>query len=53
MTDYVWKLCNITFESLVLPGDWKTTVIVLLYKGEEEYKMYMGVRLINVLKKYL
>ena len=27
----IWKLCNITFENSVLPEDWNTAEIDLLY----------------------
>ena len=35
MVDWIWRLCNITFES-VMPDDWRSAVIVPLYKGKEE-----------------
>ena len=36
VVDWIWRLCNMPFESSVVPEDWKSTVIVLLYKGKGE-----------------
>ena len=32
--DWVWKLCNMTFGSGAVRKEWKTAVIVPLYKGK-------------------
>ena len=32
--DWVWRLCNMTFESGVVPKFWRSAVIVSLYKGK-------------------
>ena len=32
VVDHIWRLCNMAFESDVLE-DWRSAVIVLLYKG--------------------
>ena len=34
--DRIWRLCNMTFESGGAPEDWRSTVIVPLYKGKGE-----------------
>ena len=31
VVDWIWRLCNMTFESVV-PEDWRSAVIVPLYK---------------------
>ena len=36
MGDWIWRLCNMTFESGVLPENWRFAVIVPLYKGKGE-----------------
>ena len=42
------------FESSVVPEDWKSAVIVPLYKGKEEWtdcNNYRGISLLNVVGK--
>ena len=34
--DWIWRLCNMTFESGVVPEDWRSAVIVPLYMGKGE-----------------
>ena len=34
--DWIWKLCNIDFESDIVPEDWRYAENALLYKGKEE-----------------
>ena len=34
--DWIWKLCKMTFENGVVPEDWRSAVIVPLYKGKGE-----------------
>ena len=34
--DWIWRLCNMAFESGVVPEDWISAVIVPLYKGKGE-----------------
>ena len=49
--DWIWKLCNMTFESGVVPQDWRSAVIVPLYKGKGERiecKNYRVISLLNV-----
>ena len=33
VVDWICRLCNMAFESGVLPEDWRSAVIVPLYKG--------------------
>ena len=54
MVDWIWKLCNMAFESSVVPEDWRSVVIVPLYKGKEErteYKNYRDISLLSVIGK--
>ena len=34
VVDWIWRLCNMAFESGVVPEDWRSVVIVPLYKGK-------------------
>ena len=34
--DWIWRLCNMTFESGLVPEDWKSPVIISLHKGKGE-----------------
>ena len=34
VVDWIWRLCNMFFESDIVPEDWRSTVIVPLYKGK-------------------
>ena len=55
MVDWIWKLCNMGFESGVVPEDCRSTVIVSLYKGKgerTECKNYRGISLSVVRKIY-
>ena len=36
MVDWICRLCNKAFESSVVPEDWRSAVIVPLYKGKGE-----------------
>ena len=36
VVDWIWRLCNMAFVSGVVPEDWRSAVIVLLYNGKEE-----------------
>ena len=33
VVDWIWRLCNKAFESGVVLEDWKSAMIVPLYKG--------------------
>ena len=53
--DWMWRLCNMAFESGVVPKDWRSAVIVPLYKGKgerTECKNYGGISLSMVGKIY-
>ena len=52
--DWIWKLCNMAFESGVMPEDWRSDVTVRLYKGKGERtvcKNYSGISLLSVVGK--
>ena len=34
VVDQIWRLCNMAFESSVVPEDWRSAVIVPLYKAK-------------------
>ena len=54
LVDWVWRLCNMAFESRVVPEDWRSAVIISLYKGKgerTECRNYRGVRLLSVIGK--
>ena len=46
VVEWIWRLCNIDFESGVVPENWRSTVIVPLYKVDERE---INVRIIEVL----
>ena len=51
VVDWIWRLCNMTFESGVMPEDWRSVMIVLLYKGKGERiecKNYRSINLLSV-----
>ena len=33
---WIWRLCNMAFESGIVPEDWRSAAIVALYKGKGE-----------------
>ena len=46
--------CNMAFESTVVPIDWRSAVIVSLFKGKgvrNECKNYRGIGLLSVVGK--
>ena len=54
VVDWIWRLCNMAFENGVVPEDWRSAVIVPLYKskGERtECKNYRGIILLSVFGK--
>ena len=54
VVDWIWKLCNLAFESDVVPEDLSSTVIVPLHKGKGEMikcKNYGGINLLSVVGK--
>ena len=53
VVDWMWRLCNMAFESVV-PEDWRSAVNIPLYKskGERtECKNYRGVSLMSIVGK--
>ena len=36
VVDWIWRLCNVAFESGVVPTYWRSAMIVPLYKGKGE-----------------
>ena len=34
--DWIWRLCNTAFVNGVVPEDWRSAVIIPLYKGKGE-----------------
>ena len=54
VVDWFLRLCNMAFESSVVPEYWRSVVIVPLYKGKGErieYKNYRGINLLSVVGK--
>ena len=36
VVDWIWRMCNMAFESGIVPEDLRSAVIVPLYKGKME-----------------
>ena len=54
VADWIWRLCNMVFESGVGPEDWRSVVIVPLYKSKgerSECKNCRGISLLIVVGK--
>ena len=54
VVDWIWRLCNMTLESGVVPGDWRFDVIVPLYNGKgerNECKNYRGISFLSMIGK--
>ena len=54
VVNWIWRLCNMTFESGAVPEDWKSVEIVQLYKGNgerTECNNYRGISLLSVIGK--
>ena len=54
VVDWIWRLCNMAFENGVVPEDWRSVVIVPLYKSKgemNEFKNYRTISLLNVVGK--
>ena len=54
VVDWIWKLCNMAFESGVVPEDLRSGGIVPLHKGKGEMikcKNYRGISLLGVVGK--
>ena len=39
VVDWIWRLCNMAFESGGVPEDWRSAVIVPLLKGVKEREL--------------
>ena len=53
VTNWIWRLCNIAFENGGVPEDWRSVVIIPLYKGKverTECKFYRVISLLSVWK---
>ena len=56
VVDWIWRLCNLAFESSVVPEDWRSAVTVPTHKGKgerNECKNYRGISLLSVVGKIL
>ena len=54
VVDWIWRLCNMAFESAVVPEDRRSAEIVPLYKGKgerTEFENYRGISLLSVVRK--
>ena len=54
VVDGIWRLCNMAFESGVVPENWRSVVIVTLYKDKgkrTECSNYRGINLLSVAVK--
>ena len=54
VVDWIWRLCNMVFESGVVSEEWRSAVTVLPYKskGERaECSNYRGISLLSVVGK--
>ena len=54
VVDWIWRLCNMAFESSVVLEDWKSAVTVSLHKGKGETtgcKNYRGISFLSVVGK--
>ena len=55
VVDWIQRLCNTAFESGGVPENWRSAVIVPLYKGKRERNEcnnYRGIGLLRVVRKY-
>ena len=56
VVDWIWRLCNRAFGNGVVLEDWRSNVIVPLYKGKgkrTECSNYRGISLLLWLEKYM
>ena len=52
--DWICRVCNKALESGVVPEDWRSAVIIPLYKGRgerTEYKNSRGISLLSMVGK--
>ena len=48
VVNWIWRLCNMAFESGIMSEDWRSAVIIPLHKAKEERtecKIYRGISL--------
>ena len=51
---WIWNLCNMAFESAVVTEEWRSALIVPLYRGKgerTECSNYRGISLLSVVGK--
>ena len=54
VVDWIWNLCNLAFESGVVPEGWRSAGIVPLFKGKgerTEWDNYRGISFLSVVGK--
>ena len=51
VVDWIWRLCNTPFERGVVPENWRSAVIVPMYKGKGVWTECKSYRLFSVVKK--
>ena len=54
MVEWICRLCNMAFESGVVPEEWRSPVTVSLYNGKEkrnECNNYRGISLLSIVGK--
>ena len=51
VVDCIWRLCNMAFESGIVANDWRSAMIIPLYKGKGERRECSNYRGINFLVK--
>ena len=54
VVDCIFRLSNMAFESDIVPKDWRSAVVVPLYKGKvkrTECKNYRGISFLSVIGK--
>ena len=49
VVDWIWRLFNMAFESGTVPEDWRSAVIIPLYKGKGERTKEKNVVFLRVL----
>ena len=49
VVDWIWKLCNMVFKSVAVPGDCRPAVMVPLYKAERDRTECTNYRVITLL----
>ena len=47
LMDWICRLCSKTFESGVMPEDWRSAVIIPLYKGTRDRNDCQNYRVIS------